>query len=135
MILERRMPLLFLGAGAAERDALVDENVVTDFGRLAHYDSHAVIDEQSPPDFRAGMNFDTRDKSRELADDAARQLAVMLPEPMCDAMSPDGVQPRIQQHHFELGARGRVAVENRLDVFPHSAHNTHGTYLFRSEEH
>src|ERR1700734_1792139 len=99
MILVLRRPLLFLGAGPAERDALVDENVVTGFGRLAHYDSHAVIDEQSPPGFRAGMNFDTRDKSRELADDAARQLAVMLPEPMCDAVGPDSVEAGKQQHH------------------------------------
>ena len=53
------MPLFFLEAGAAERDALVDENVVADFRGLAHHDAHPVVDEQATADFSAGMDFDS----------------------------------------------------------------------------
>src|SRR5271170_143857 len=124
------MALFLLEAGAAERDALVDEDVVADFGGLAHHDPHPVIDEEAASDFRAGMNLDSCDQARQLAYHAAEQLAVMLPEPMRDAIEPDRVEAGVQENHLERGARGRVAVENRLDVFLHSAHNTHRRFLF-----
>src|SRR4051794_21575950 len=44
---------------------------------------------------------------------------------MRDAMIPDCVQAGIRERNLETGPGGRVAVENRLDVFPHSADHTH----------
>src|SRR5580700_7723595 len=123
------MPLFLLEAGAAEGDALVEQDVVADFHGLAHHDAHAVIDKEAAADLSAGMNFDSVDEARDLAHEAAEKLEVTLPEPMCDAVVPDGVQTGIQEHDFDRGARGGVAVEDRLDVFLHSAQNTHGTYL------
>src|SRR5229473_4485815 len=123
------MTLLFLEAGAAERDALVDQHVVADFGGLPEHHAHTMIDEQAPADLRARMNLDTGEPARKLADQTAEQLCVMLPEPMCDAMKPDRMQSRICEHNLERGARGGVAVKDRLDVFPDSVHYIHGTFL------
>ena len=127
MILDRRMAFFLLEAGAAKRHALVDQHVVADFRGLADHDAHAVIDEEAPADVRAGMDFDAGDPARELAQQPAEQLQLMLPQPMRHAIEPDGVQSRIAEHHFERGARGRVAVEDRLDVFAHSAQNADRT--------
>src|SRR6202030_112475 len=91
--------------------------------------AHSMVDEQTPADFRAGMNLDTGEPSRQLADQPAEQLCVMLPEPMRGAMKPDRMQSRIREHDFERGARGGVAVKDRLDVFPDSVHHIHGTFL------
>src|SRR5690606_23073943 len=43
---------------AAQRYSLVDRAVVADLGRLADHDTHAVVDEHAPADYRAGVNFD-----------------------------------------------------------------------------
>src|SRR3984957_12320808 len=132
MILERRMPFSFFEAGAAERDALVDEHVVADFDGLAEHHAHPMIDEQAPADCRAGMNLDASEPSRQLADHPAKKLAVMLPEPVREAVKPDRMQSRVREHDLERGARGRVAVKDRLDVFPDSVHYIPGTFpLFR----
>ena len=101
----------FFQAGAAERDALIDEHVVANLGGLADDDAHAVVDEQAPPDFCAGMNLDSGEQTRKLADHASEQLGVALPEPMRAAMEPDCVQTRVGEHDFERGARRGVAVK------------------------
>ena len=48
--LDRRVALAGREAGAAERDALVERDVVADLGRLADHDAHAVVDEQPVAD-------------------------------------------------------------------------------------
>jgi hypothetical protein len=48
---------------------------------------------------------------------------------MREAMKPNRMQSRIREHDFERGARGWVAVKDRLDVFPDSVHYIHGTFL------
>src|SRR5579884_4109519 len=61
------MPFLAaVEASAAERDTLIYRDVVTDFGRLADYDSHAMIDKQMLPNSRSRMNFNAGQKSRHL---------------------------------------------------------------------
>src|SRR5579883_3260687 len=52
---------------ASERYALIEQHVVADFRRLADHHPHAVVDEQTPADPGAGMNLDSRQASRELA--------------------------------------------------------------------
>ena len=40
----------------------------------------------------------------------------MFPEPMADAMAPNGVQTGVEQDNFQPGAGGRVAFQGRGDV-------------------
>src|SRR5690348_5125335 len=121
VVLDRRMALLLLEAGASQRYALVDKDVVADFRGLADHHAHPMVDEQSSPDGGAGMDFDAGDPTGKFAQKPAEKTEAMLPKPMRRAVHPDRVQPRVGKHYFEHGARGRVAVENRLDVLAHPA--------------
>src|ERR1022692_1385051 len=55
--------LALLVARSAEGYALINENVVADLGGFAYHHAHAVIDEETPPDLRARMNFDAGEKA------------------------------------------------------------------------
>ena len=57
-------------AGAAQGDALVNEHVIAYFAGFADDDSHAVVDEEATADLCPGVDFDTGEGSRKLADDA-----------------------------------------------------------------
>ena len=54
----------------AERDALIDLDVVAYVGGLADDHARAVVDEEVPPDARPGVNIDTRLEVRPLGHDA-----------------------------------------------------------------
>src|SRR5580704_3434419 len=61
VVFERRVALFLLEAGAAERDALVEQHVVADLCGLADDDAHAVIDKEATPNLGARMDFDAGD--------------------------------------------------------------------------
>src|SRR4051812_35760134 len=73
-----------LRAGAAESDALVDGHVVADDCRFADHDAHAVIDEQTFADLRAGMDFDAGQPARDLRKQSRQQEQAMTPEPVIE---------------------------------------------------
>jgi hypothetical protein len=39
---------------------VIERAIVTDKGRFANYDTHAVVDEKASPDYGARMNFYAR---------------------------------------------------------------------------
>ena len=51
-------------AGAAERDALIERDVVADVGGLADHHARAVVDEQALADARRGVDLDARCSAR-----------------------------------------------------------------------
>jgi hypothetical protein len=65
--------LAFFVARAAQRHALVEQHIVSDFGGFADHHAHAVVDEEPPPDVGAGVNLDPRQEAAGLRDDARRQ--------------------------------------------------------------
>ena len=65
-VAKRRMPLTFFISGAAERNTLVNQAVIANLRSLANYDALTMIDEETPPDLRAGMNLDARQETRDL---------------------------------------------------------------------
>jgi len=92
LVFDRRMALLFLQAGAAQRNALVHQDVVADLGRLTDHNAHPVIDEETPANRSARMNFDSGDEARNLTDEPRDELELVAPEPVGEAMDPDSVQ-------------------------------------------
>ena len=55
--------------GPAQRNALINRNVVTDFGRFAN-DGEAMVDKQMMANRRTGMNVDGGEKTRQVIDAA-----------------------------------------------------------------
>ena len=115
-VLDRRMALAFVGARPAERDALVQRDVVTDLRRLADHDPHAVIDEDAPADRRRGVDVDAGQEAAQVADDPRRELDAATPEPVRHAIQHERVHAGIRQHHLEARTRRGVALEDDLDV-------------------
>ena len=110
------MALALVQAGAAQRDAVIQGHILADLGRLADHHAHAVVDEQARADRRAGMDFDAGQAAHHLREPARQQFQPVHPQPVCDAVAPDGVQAGIAEQHFQQTARGRVAFEHRLDI-------------------
>src|SRR5579863_7362938 len=120
---------LFLSC-AAQSDSLVEGDVVADYGGLANYGAHAVVDEETAAEFRAGMNLDAGEQARDLRDVARRKAHAVAPEPMTEVMSPHGVQTRIEQQYFEIGTRCRIRLENGGDIFAHGMEETRHGWRF-----
>jgi len=103
-------------AGAAQRDALVERDVVADLGGLADHHAHAVVDEDALADDRARVDLDAGEPARQVRDEAPQPLQAVHPAPVRGQVQPDGVQAWVAGDHLEAAARGRVAVEDALDV-------------------
>src|SRR5215472_4241831 len=54
---------------------------------------------------------------------------MVFPEPVIGAMEPQRVKPRVAEQHFQIRARGRVAVEDRRDIFAHRLSQTNHRQL------
>ena len=113
------MPFTMFLAGAAQRHALVQRDIVAYDRGLADDHAHSVVDEQPPPDLRAGMDFDAGDQAGGLGQRAGRELPAMDPQPMMEAETPQGVETRVQQHDFKRGLRRGIAVFHGGDVLTH----------------
>ena len=66
IVAKRGVALAALVARASQGDALVQDAVVADNGRLAYHDAHGMIDEETPPKLSGGMNLDAGEKPRDL---------------------------------------------------------------------
>ena len=66
IVADRRMPFPVFLARAAQGHALVQRDIVANDHRLAIDHTHTVVDEQTPPNLRAGMDFNTGDQARSL---------------------------------------------------------------------
>jgi hypothetical protein len=112
------MPLgALLELGAAERDALVDGAVVADLRRLADDDTHAVVDEDTPADLRAGVDLDAGEETRQMRGDAAEPRKAGEPASTRPAVHEDRMQARITGQHLPSPARSGVALTDAGDVF------------------
>src|SRR4051794_35823999 len=112
------MPLAALAAGAAQRDALVQQNVVTDDSGFTDHHARAVINEEPAPDHRAGVNLDLGEEAADLREDTRQQRDVPAIKFMGEAVRQDGVEPRIAEEDFDDALGRRIFPENGLDLLP-----------------
>ena len=87
------------------------------FGRFANHDTHTVVDKHATPDKRTGMNFDAREKSRQVRHPTPRALKAATPQCIRNAMETNGMKPRVREPNVEPRARGRVLAANGLNIF------------------
>ena len=77
---------------------------------------HAVVDEHPVRDARTRMDFDAGGPARNLRNEAAQPAQSVAPEPVRQPMGHQRMQARITRDHLPRAARGRIAVEDALDV-------------------
>jgi hypothetical protein len=73
-----------------------------------------MVDEEAPPDGRAGMNFDAGQKAAELRDQARKQGHIPLIQEMREPVQENGMKTRIAEQHFGHTFGGGIALEDRL---------------------
>ena len=110
------MPLAGVFSRAAERDALVHQDVVADLAGFADHHAHSVIDEAAAADGRAGMDFDAGHRTRKLRGQPRQQYPAAGIEAVRHPMQHQRVKAGIAQNNFEHAPRGRIAPENGVDL-------------------
>src|SRR5260370_17201552 len=80
-------------AGPPERHPLVERDIVTDDGGLADHHPQTMIDEQTSPDLRPGMDFNSGKQARHLRQPARGQKEALVPQPVIDALEPNRRHP------------------------------------------
>ena len=116
VVLECGVALARIPTGAAKGDLVVERDVLADLGRLADDHAHAVVDEETTADAGARVDLDAGQKAGELGVHPGQPGQTMVPQPMTDAMRPQGLQPRITGQHFPHIACCGVAVEDAPNV-------------------
>src|SRR6185369_17832962 len=115
------MPLPRLPRGAPQGNAMVERAVVADFGGFADDDAHAVVDEHSPADRGAGVDFNAGQPARPVRQPARKPTRTAAPEAVADCAVPyQRMEARIAGQHLPGGACGRIALEYDSDVFTES---------------
>src|ERR1700688_1589639 len=100
------MAVLVLLAGAAERDAVQDRDVVFDYRGLAAHEAGGVIEEDAAADLRCGIDVGLENRRRAALQIPGKILAALQIEPVRQTM---GLQ-RVKTLEVEQGideARGR----------------------------
>ncbi|MNT88639.1 hypothetical protein D3C72_2292280 [compost metagenome] len=75
-----------------------------------------MVEEHALTDLGAGMDLDACEPARKVRDETPWPLEAVVPAPVSGAMQPDRVQARITGDHLPRAARGRIAVEDALDI-------------------
>jgi hypothetical protein len=113
-------------ASATESNALVDRDVVPDDGGFANDDTHAVVDEEAAADDGAGVDLDAGPEAGDLGHEAGEELEAPAPEPMIDAMNPDGLEAGIAEQDHEARGCGGISFEDAARVFADVFEEVHG---------
>src|ERR1700733_2473575 len=110
------MAVLVLLAGAAERDAVQDRNVVLDDSGLAAHEPGGMIEEDAAADPGSGIDVGLEYRRRAALQIPGKILAALLIEPMRQAMGLQGMKTlEVEQGIDETRGRG-VAVVHRHQI-------------------
>ena len=124
------MALAFVGLGhAAQSHTLVNRAVVADNAGAADDNAAAVIDENPPPQLRARVDFDRRQKPRDMRQNPRQQFPIPFPQAVVHAVQPNRVQPRIAQHNLDVALRNRIALAIHIEFFAPISPKSHSTII------
>ena len=110
------MTLAAFDAGPAQRDTLVEQNIVADLRCLADDDPEAVVDKQALADFGSRVDFNSGQQTRNVGDEPRGYIKLAFIEPERKAVAQDGMQAWIAEQNFLAALSGRVFPIDGLDV-------------------
>ena len=103
---------------------MIHGDVVADDGGFADHYRGAVVDEEAVADLGAGVDFDEREDARDLREEAGEETEAEIPEPVIDAVEPEGVQARGRARGWRGCRRGRIGRRRTSDDRPDSTRNS-----------
>ncbi len=117
ILANRRMALgTLVQRRAAQRDAVVDRAAVADLGGLADHHTHGMVEEHALADFGAGMDLDAGEPACNMRGETPQPGEAVVPEPVRRPVQDERVQARITGQDLPGAARGRITVEDALDI-------------------
>src|SRR5437763_9177599 len=108
-----RMAVLVLLAGAAERNAVQDRDVVVDHRGFADYEPGGMVEENAAADPGIGVDVGLEHRRGAALQVIRKILAASLVQPVRQAMGLDGVKTLEVEQWIDEARGGRVAVEHR----------------------
>src|SRR5271168_2710902 len=105
------MPLSLFFAGSTERDALVHQDVVADFGGFSDHHAHSVVDETAAADLSAGMDLDAGGGTDELRKNARCERESAAVQFVAQPVQQDSVESGIAEENLDSALRGWIATE------------------------
>ena len=103
-----------------ESDPLINLHAGTDFGGFADHDAGSVVNENTAPQTRSGVNVDSGDTVCILAQHTGNQRHFLLIQAMRNTLDCDRFDSGVAQDDFIQCFRRGIAVECRLNVKFHA---------------
>src|SRR3954454_24184216 len=104
------MTVLVLLAGAAERDAMQDRNVILDHSRLAADETGGMVEEDAATDTRGGIDVGLEHRGGAALEIIRKVLAALQPQPVREAMGLDGVKALEVEQGIDEARGGGIAI-------------------------
>ena len=120
-IAESGVTFALLAASTAERDALVEQDIVSNLGSFADDDSRAVIDEEAAAECGAWVDFNPGKEAADLRDQPGDEGDAPTVEFMGEAVGQDGMKAGVAEEDFNDAFSSRVLPEDGIDLFPDGA--------------
>ena len=111
-----RMAFLFPPTGPAEGDAVVDGDVLADFGGFADNDPHAVVDKEAGTDLCAGVYLDTGKEAAQLRGKASGQLQAVRPHPVRRPVKVEYLNAGIASQNLQRTPARRITILDCLYI-------------------
>src|SRR5690606_16071430 len=117
VIFQRRVAFTALSVGrvcAAERDTLIDRDVVADLGSLTDH-GESMIDEQVTADLRARVDIDGRQPAAQMIDQPRQKIELTSEQPVRNAMKRKRPDAGVEED-FRSRARRGVASTDGVQI-------------------
>lgn len=124
VIAQSGVPFALLVPGAAQRDALIEKHIVADFRGGPDDDAHSVVNEKTPPDCSAGVDFNPGQEAGDLRQKTGQNRDAGFIEPMRKPVKQNGVKAGITKKDLKDAGGRRVLAEDGLDLFPDGGKHT-----------
>jgi hypothetical protein len=110
IVTESGMALDGFEINSAQGDALKNQTVVTDFGRLADHHAHSMIDHESFAEFRARVNFDSSQEAPDFTKQAREEKQTISIKLVRNSMKKNGFGAWIKKRDFQNGFRRGIVI-------------------------
>ena len=111
------MALTLVPACAAQRHALIQGHIITNFSGLADHDPHAMVDKEATPHLGTRMNLDPGQPPPKIGHQASEPFPAFPPQQPRQSVNPDRMHARVAGQDLECITRRRITMENALNIF------------------
>jgi hypothetical protein len=96
---------------------MIYQDIIGDFRSLPDHHTHAMVNKEASANLRAGVDFNTGQKTAQVGNQPSRPAPAATPEPMRQPMPQHGMQPGITENRLKPGRPRGVTRANTAADF------------------